>query len=330
MINAYAVKAPKTPLEPWSYPEEPLGSTDLEIKITHCGICASDIAMIDNDWGMTTYPEVPGHEIIGTVTEAGPGVVGLKKGDRVGIGWQRSSCHHCWTCLNGLENVCPTRQATIVGHFGGFADRIRTDYRYAFIIPAALPSEGAAPLLCGGITVYSPLKIFGVRPAHRVGVIGIGGLGHLAVRFAHAMGCEVVGISHTDSKRADGERLGVNAWLSSTDLKTGANSLDFILVTANAPYDWDQVLGCLRQGGKLCFLASQHGPIAISPMVLIGNVLSLCGSAIGSRATMNEMLEFAARHNIVAQTEAFPMRDVNQAIDRVRTGKIRYRAVLTN
>ncbi len=333
VVHAYAAYKPGDLLQPFSYEEAPLGPHDVEIKISHCGICFSDIHMIDNNWGSSRYPLVPGHEIIGTVLEKGSEVHLLEKGSRVGIGWQRSACLNCTACKTGEDNFCPTRKATIIGHHGGYADKIRFDSRFVFPIPEALPSAGAASLLCAGATVYSPFRLFDVRPAMRVGIIGIGGLGHLAIQFASAMGCEVVAFSHSKGKEAEAKALGANEFLltsSSDALKEAAHSFDFILATLDGDTDWTPLLALLGVRGRFCFVGAPKKPVSVSVEPLIHGGRSVSGSAIGSRAAVEEMLQFAARHNIKAQTEIMPMSAVNEAIARVREGKVHYRMVLAN
>ena len=332
-IHAQAAMASKQSLKPFQYEPAALGPNDIEIAITHCGICHSDIHLIDNDWGVSSYPLVPGHEIIGTIVDAGSNVKHLKQGQRVGVGWQRSSCLVCEQCVKGDENLCPENRATCVGNHGGFAERIRTDSRFAFAIPETLDSENAAPLLCGGATVYSPLKHYGVVPSMRVGVIGIGGLGHLALQFANAFGCEVTAFSSTSEKEKEARDFGAHRFIASTsaaDLKKATGSLDFILSTAFANLDWGAYLQLLRPNGKLCFVGVPSAPIQIHIGVLLGGQKSVCASVIGSRNTIHEMLEFAARHDIEAKTEVMPLADVNKAIEKVRANKARYRMVLKN
>lgn len=330
-IRCYAARAPKKTLEKFEYHPHDLGSQDIEVKITHCGICHSDIHLIDDDWGVSAYPLVPGHEIIGTVTAAGSDVRHLKIGQRVGVGWQRSACLSCEWCIRGDENLCPKNEATCVGHYGGFADVIRTDSRFAFAIPDGLASENAAPLLCGGITVYSPLRYYGVEPSMRVGVVGVGGLGHLGLQFARTFGCDVTAFTSTPQKEKEARTFGAHHVVVNNDpsaMKRAAGSLDFILTTANVDLDWNVYLNCLRPNGKLCFVGVPQGPLMVPAFALITGRKSVCGSPIGSRTMMSEMLEFAARHNIVAKTEVVPMGEVNAAIDRVRSNQARYRMVL--
>lgn len=332
-IHAQAAMASKQSLKPFQYEPAALGPHDVEIAITHCGICHSDIHLIDNDWSMSSYPLVPGHEIIGTVADAGPAVKNLKQGQRVGVGWQRGSCLVCEQCVGGDENLCAESRATCVGNHGGFADRIRMDSRFAFAIPETLASENAAPLLCGGATVYSPLKHYGVVPPMRVGVIGIGGLGHLALQFANAFGCEVTAFSSTPEKEKEARDFGAHHFIASTNpaaLKKAAGSLDFILSTVFASLDWNTYLQLLRPNGRLCFVGVPAAPIQVHIGSILSGQKSICASVIGSRGTIREMLDFAARHDIEAMTEVMPLADVNKALEKLRANKARYRMVLRN
>lgn len=332
-IKSYATSKPKQILEPFTYEPAPLGPLDIDVKITHCGICHSDIHLIDNDWGSSTYPLVPGHEIVGIITELGPEVKNFKKGQRVGIGWQRSSCMCCDWCGQGEENLCLKQEATCVGHQGGFADKIRTDSRFAFPIPDALASEHAAPLLCGGATVFSPLITNEINPTHKVGVIGIGGLGHLALQFANAFGCEVTAFSSSPDKKNEAIGFGAHHFLSSNDasaIAKAANTLDFILCTSMSSMKWTDYINMLRPKGKLCFVGAVEKPIEVPFFSLVFGSKGISASNIASRPHMKQMLETAAKHGIKAKIEEFPLKDVNKAIEKVRSGKIRYRAVLTN
>lgn len=332
-IQSFAAMKSKQALEPHTYEPAPLGPLDIEVKITHCGICHSDIHLIDNDWGNSTYPLVPGHEIVGIITQVGPEVKNFQKGQRVGIGWQRSSCMGCEWCGQGEENLCLKQEATCVGHQGGFADTIRADSRFAFVIPEGLASENAAPLLCGGATVFSPLLSHEINPTHKVGVIGIGGLGHLALQFANAFGAEVTAISSSPDKQMEAIEFGAHHYLSSNDpgaVAKAANTLDFILCTTMSSLNWVDYLNMLRPKGKLCFVGAVEKPIEIPFFNMVFGRKGIDTSNIASRPHMNKMLEMAAKHGIKAKIELFPLKDVNKAIEKVRSGKIRYRAVLTN
>ncbi len=331
-ISCFAAYKPKSQLKPFSYEPKKLGDFEIEIKISHCGICHSDIHLIDNDWKSSEYPLVPGHEIIGTVAALGKKVGHLKEGSRVGVGWQRSSCMECEWCSLGEENLCPDNEATCVrnGNYGGFAKAIRTDSRFAFPIPDNLDSDKAAPLLCGGVTVFSPLKRL-TNPAMKVGVVGAGGLGHLAIQYAKALGCEVTVFSSSPSKEKEVKEMGASHFISSKDaraLKKAANSLDFILTTVNVNLNWPKFMDILRPNGTLCVAGASPGPICLAPFVFIGNQKTVTGSVIGSRKIISEMLNFSSRHNIMARTETLPLAEVNDAIGRLRQRKARYRMVL--
>lgn len=331
-INAHAALKPKDSLANYSYEHAALAPHDIEVKITHCGICHSDIHLIDNDWGVSQYPLVPGHEIVGLVSARGDQVLHLEIGDRVGIGWQRSACLECPTCIAGDENYCTARQATCVANHGGFAESIRTDSRFVFRIPQKLSSENAAPLLCGGITVFTPLKLFNVRPEHKVGVIGIGGLGHLALQFVSAFGCEVTAFSSTPDKATEAKKFGAHHFIASTDssaLKNAAGTLDFIISTVFSDLDWNTYLRTLHLDGTLCFVGVPESPLQLPVDLLMSARRRVTSTSIGNRTDIQTMLEFAARHGITAQTETMPLSEVNAAIAKVRKNQARYRMVLT-
>jgi alcohol/geraniol dehydrogenase (NADP+) len=332
-IRALAALEARAVLEEFSYQPSPLDPYDVDIRITHCGVCHTDLHLVDNDWGISRFPLVPGHEIVGFVTEAGSEVQGVAPGQRVGVGWQRSACLHCDYCLNGHENHCERAQATCLGNFGGFAERIRCDSRFVFPLPDSLLSEHAAPLLCAGITVYSPLRQLGVRSAMRVGVAGIGGLGHLAVQFAHAMGCEVTALSSSADKERHAADLGASHFVYTKDAATMrrlAGSLDIILSTAAAPIEISNALSLLKKGGTLCLLAAAGKSLELPVLQLMAGSKSIVGSATGGRSMIREMLQFAARHQVHAMSEVMPMRDANSGVKRVRQGGARFRVVLAN
>ncbi|MBE3072918.1 MAG: NAD(P)-dependent alcohol dehydrogenase [Acidobacteria bacterium] len=331
-IHAFAALAQGAALTPHRYEPPALGPFDVELAISHCGICHSDIHLIDNDWATSQYPLVPGHEIVGMVRRAGPDVTGVSIGDRVGVGWQAGSCLACEWCERGEEHCCPKQVATCVGRPGGFAEAIRLDSRFVYPVPASLASENAAPLLCGGVTVYSPLARM-TRPASRAGVIGIGGLGHLAVQFARAFGCEVTAFTTSPDKEAEARRLGARHFVVASDagaMDRAAHSLDLLLSTVTVALDWPAWMKVLRPRGTLCFVGASPGTLGVATAALMIGEHTLAGSVIGSRAVTREMLEFAARHGIAARTEVVPMAQVNAAIERVRQNRARYRMVLTN
>ena len=332
-IDCLAVHAAKEPLRPYQYEPGELGPGDVELKITHCGICHSDLHLINNDWGLSTYPLVPGHEIIGHVSALGPGVKSLTLGQRVGVGWEAGACLECDYCLRGEENLCAHSQPTAVGRPGGFADRIRVHSHFAFPIPEVIESQMAGPLLCGGITVFTPLRAFEVNPLLRVGVIGIGGLGHLALQFARAFGCEVTAFSSTPAKEAEAKKFGAHYFAASTDTAAMAklgSRFDFLLSTVNADLDWNAYLNLLRPKGKLCIVGAAPQPLSIPAFALIVGQKTVCGSNIGGSKTILEMLEFAARHGIRPQVELKPMAEANAALARLASNQARYRMVLVN
>ena len=332
-IKGLAAHAAGAELLPYKYAPGKLADTDVEVRISHCGVCHSDVHLIDNDWGMSKYPFIPGHEIVGTITAVGSHVHDRKVGERVGIGWQADSCGICEWCRQGDEHLCALSQPTCIGRNGGYADAIRVNSRFAIPVPEVLASENVAPLLCGGITVYSPLRNHLARPASRVGVVGIGGLGHMALQFARAFGCEVTAFSTSKDKEAEARTLGSHHFVNTRDtaaLKKVAGSYDLILSTVSADQDFQGFVGALRPKGTLVVLGASPSPLQIGAFSLIGGQKTIAGSPTGSPRDLHEMLDVAALHNIKAITETFAMKDANAAIASVKKNKVRYRAVLTN
>ena len=335
-IHAFAALEPGAALHPFDYELGAPGPHDVDIEVTHCGVCHSDVHLIDNDWSISRYPLVPGHEIVGTVAATGTEVEQLSIGQRVGVGWQSGSCLRCEWCLNGYENLCQSKVLTCVRRHGGFADFVRTDSRFAFSIPESLDSAGAAPLLCAGVTVYAPMRRYGVRPHHHVGIVGIGGLGHLALQFAHAMGCEVTAFSTNPEKKDDAAAFGADHFVMSRDpsqMRNAARTLDLILSTATAPLPWTAYVEALRPNGKLTIVSrlsseAEAGVVSAPASLLVSGQKSIAGSVTGGRAVIQEMLVFAARHSIAAKTEVFSCADINSAVQRVRNNAAHYRVVL--
>lgn len=330
-FTGWAATAPNAPLQSYEYDPGPLGAEDVEVAVEFCGICHSDQSMIDNEWGRTRYPFIPGHEVVGTVVRVGDQVRGLKLGQRVGIGWNKGSCMHCASCMEGSHQLCRTVQPTIIGGNGGFADRLRAHWAWAIPIPAAIDPSLAGPLFCAGSTVFSPLVELDIKPTDRVGVVGIGGLGHLALKFLNAWGCEVTAFTSSPSKQEEAKRLGAHNAVASTDaaaMKAIAGTLDFLLVTASADLDWNSLMATLRGRGRLHFVGIVPSAIPVHVFSLIPAQKAISGSPVGSPSNMAKMLEFCARHQIVPQVEMFPMSKVNEAIDHLRAGKARYRVVL--
>jgi uncharacterized zinc-type alcohol dehydrogenase-like protein len=332
-IKAYAATSAKGPLTPYEFEPGPLGDEDIEIAVSHCGLCHSDLSMLDNDWGMSKFPFVPGHEAVGTIVALGEHAKGLKIGQRVGIGWSASSCLACPQCLSGSHNLCATAQGTIVGRHGGFANRLRAQWTWARPLPEALDSAKTGPLMCGGITVFTPFLEFDIQPTARVGIIGIGGLGHMALQFANKWGCEVHAFTTSDSKEAEARQLGAHHVHNTKQpgaLKKLAGSLDLIISTINVPLDVPGLLGTLAPKGRLHVVGAVLKPMEVPAFGLIFAQKSISGSPTGSPSAIDKMLDFSARHSIAPVTEHFPMSRVNDAFEHLRSGKARYRIVLEN
>eukprot|EP01027_Heterolobosea_sp_BB2_P015275 GEZU01021877.1.p1 GENE.GEZU01021877.1~~GEZU01021877.1.p1 ORF type:complete len:288 (+),score=78.63 GEZU01021877.1:95-958(+) len=258
-VRGYAVFGPNQPLKEWSYIAKPLGPNDVEIKISYCGVCHTDIAFINNDLNMSSYPFIPGHEIIGTITEVGSDVKNLKKGQRVGVGFFRSSCHKCGYCTHGEDNLCKEGEPTFGkdAQNGGFADYIRVDSEWAFPIPESLPSDQAAPLLCAGITVYSPLRRTGVGKGSKVAIMGMGGLGHIFVQMARAMGCEVYVLSTTPQKEEDAKKFGAYQFVdinNAANVKALEETFDLLLSTIYEDWDWNLYFQMVKANGTMCLV----------------------------------------------------------------------------
>jgi len=331
MIKAYAAMEQGGPLKPFEFDPGALGKDDVEIDVAYCGICHSDLSMLDNDWGMTQYPLVPGHEVVGTLAAVGADVTHLKVGDTVGLGWHAGYCMTCPACLEGDHNLCGSSQSTIVGRHGGFADKVRAQASSVVRLPAGVDLESAGPLFCGGITVFNPLVQFDVKPTSKVGVVGIGGLGHMALKFLNAWGCHVTAFTSTEAKHAEALSLGAHETINSRDpaaLEATAGQFDLILSTVNVKLDWNAYLSTLRPRGRLHFVGATLEPLDLGAMGLIMGQRSISGSPVGSPANIARMLEFSAHHGIKPQIETFPMAQVNEAMDHLRSGKARYRIVL--
>lgn len=330
-IRAWAAFKSGEPLIPFEYDGGPLAADDVEVAVENCGICHSDLSVINNEWMNSIYPVVPGHEIVGRITAVGSHVRHLKVGQRVGVGWASDSCMHCHSCMSGDHNLCNHTQPVMIGHHGGFAERVRASAAWTIPLPEDLDPASAGPLLCGGVTVFTPFVQFGVKPTDRVGVVGIGGLGHMAVKFARAWGCEVTAFTSSPSKFDEAREFGAHHVVSSrdpADLARMAGTLDFLLVTVNVPMNWDALVATLAPKGRLHVVGAVLEPIPVNVFDLIGGQRSISGSPIGSPATIATMLDFAARHRIAPQVERFPMSQVNEALAHLESGKARYRIVL--
>ena len=331
MIKAYAAHEPKGKLQAFEYDPGALQADEIEIDVQFCGICHSDVSMIDNAWGMTQYPLVAGHEVVGTISQIGKQVKDLEVGQTVGLGWHAGYCNVCEPCHTGDHNLCAASQATIVGHHGGFADKVRAQARSVVPIPQGIDLESAGPLFCGGVTVFNPLVQFDIQPTDKVAVIGIGGLGHMALQFLNAWGCEVTAFTSSEDKKKEALEMGAHHTLNSRDakaIKAAAGRFDLILSTVNVKLDWNVYLGALKPRGRLHFVGATLDPLEINVFSLMMGQRAISGSPVGSPATITKMLEFAKRHDIKPVIEKFSFDRINEALDRLRSGNVHYRIVL--
>lgn len=330
-VQAYAAMSSKSELVPFEYDAQPMNPQDVEVRVQYCGICHSDLAMIDNDWGMSQYPLVPGHEVVGEITAVGAQVKELKVGQRVGVGWQSGSCHICRYCHHGKEHLCINQpEYTIVGRYGGWADYVRVQADFAVPIPDKLDLAIAGPLMCAGTTVWTPMMHFGVRPGMKTAVLGVGGLGHLAVQFLAKFGTDVTAISTSGDKEEEARKLGASDFIATRgtdELAKAAMRFDFIISTVSADVDWSQYINALAPEGRLCIVGIPDSDLKIPAFPMLCE-RSVSGGGAGAPSDTASMLEFCAKHGVVPMCEQFDMKDINQAIDRVRSGKVRYRAVL--
>ncbi|MFT5170325.1 MAG: putative zinc-type alcohol dehydrogenase-like protein [Candidatus Marinamargulisbacteria bacterium] len=332
-VNAYAASEPKGKLTPFAYELDKLGAEEVDIKVSYCGVCHSDLSMINNEWGMTAYPVVPGHEIVGEVVAKGASVKNVTIGDKVGLGWFSSSCMSCQECMGGNHHLCGKSESTIVGRHGGFSDYVRGHWSWAIPLPKEIDLSKAGPLLCGGITVFNPIILSGVKPIDSVGVIGIGGLGHMALKFLKHWGCEVIAFSSNPAKKEEILKMGATKVINSKapkELESIQGKLNFILNTTNVTLDWNAYLSLLAPKGKLHTVGAVLDPMVIPAFSLIGGEKSVGGSPLGSPALTKTMLEFCVRHDIYPTVEAFPMEKINDAIDHLEKGNARFRVMLKN
>ncbi len=332
MIKAYAASEAGGKLERFDYDPGALGSNDVEIAVQHCGICHSDLSMLDNEWGITQYPLVPGHEVVGTVSAVGGAVTSLEVGQSVGLGWHSGYCMTCHNCLDGDHNLCAQSQGTIVGHHGGFADKVRAHAASVVALPRDLDIQSAGPLFCGGITVFNPLVQFDIKPTDKVAVIGIGGLGHLALQFMNAWGCEVTAFTSSEAKKEEALQLGAHYTIDSRnpeEIEAAAGQFDLVLSTVNVKLDWNAYVATLRPKGRLHIVGATLDPLDLGVFPMIMGQRSVSGSPVGSPANIARMLEFAARHNIRPVIESYRFDQVNEAMERLRSGHARYRIVLS-
>ena len=331
-INALAALEKGAPLQPFSFQAAPLKAFDCAIKVMACGICHSDIHMIHDDWDISRYPLVPGHEVIGEVVEVGSQVTHLKTGDRVGVGWQQGACMQCRDCLKGHQNLCDQAEGLIVSGYGGFADYMVVDSRFAFLLPEGISTESAGPILCGGVTVYAGLRNAGMGSGQEIGVIGIGGLGHLAVQFASRLGNRVTVFTTSADKAEFATQLGAHEAIlvpAGGSPPLPVNKLNIIINTANQALDWLGYVNYLDSNGTFVFVGMPSEPLTIPVTPLTSKQRRIMGSEIGSPAMITEMLDVVEKFGIQPMVELFPLAQANEALQRVLDNKVRYRAVLT-
>ena len=311
--------------------ERPLlepAANELVLEVLHCGLCHSDLSMLNNHWGLTSYPLIPGHEVVGRVVSVGSAVNPDVIGELRGLGWISGSCCHCIQCLGGTGNLCASLEATIVGRQGGFASHVTAHQDWAIPLPEGIDPEVAGPLFCAGITVFSPLIDEAVSPTAHVAVIGIGGLGHIALQFARAWGCEVTAITTNLSKTEEAKRFGAHQVVSIDQLSNLAGKFDLIINTVNHSLDWAAVMASLAPLGRLHQLGAVIEPIQVGAFDLIMARRSITGSPTSSPASLLKMVDFCVRHNIRPQVEHLPINRVNEAVERLQRGDVRYRFVL--
>ena len=328
------------PLEPFEFERRALGANDVGFQITYAGICHSDIHQVREEWGPALFPMVPGHEIVGVVSEIGSSVTKFKVGDRIGVGVFIDSCRKCAPCKSGLQQYCDEGMTgTYNGYerdgktiaFGGYSNGFVIDQDYAVTIPSNLDMAGVAPLLCAGITLYSPIKHFKVGPGMKVAIMGLGGLGHMGVKFAAAMGAEVTVLSHSESKRSDALRMGARDFVVIKDkdeLKTLRRRFDLVLNTVSALVDLNAYLGILKIDGTMVIIGLPDSPYAVNAGALLDGRKSLTGSMIGGMPELQEMIDFAGKHNIVSEIELVKADYVDKAYERTVASDVKYRFVI--
>ena len=337
---AFAAQSATTPLAPFSIDRREPTAHDVQIEIDYCGVCHSDIHQARNEWGWSIYPLVPGHEILGRVKKVGSAVTKFKEGDLVGVGCFVDSCRTCEHCKDGLEQYCDggmvqTYNAEDPKHggitYGGYSERITVDENYVLRVPENLDAKAVAPLLCAGITTYSPLRHWNVKKGDKVGIVGLGGLGHMGVKFAHAMGAHVVMITTSPEKGADAKKLGADEVLISkdpADMEKHANSFDFILNTIPVSHDLNPYINLLKRDKTMCVVGALTPLDGMLGVNLIMKRRSVAGSVIGGVAETQEMLDFCGRHNIVSDIEMIDIKDINDAYERMIKGDVKYRFVI--
>lgn len=338
--KAYAAQSPTSGLAPFNFDRRVPGPHDVLIQIRYCGVCHTDIHFVRNDWGLSIYPMVPGHEIVGVVSGVGPHVCKFKPGDTVGVGCLVDSCRTCESCAAGLQQYCSGGMVLTYSAYekdgktvtyGGYSNRIVVDEEYVVRVSDRLPLERVAPLLCAGITTYSPLRTWKVGVGHKVGVLGLGGLGHMAVKFAAAFGAEVTVLSRSPNKEPDARRLGARHFLQTTQdaqVKASARSFDFIIDTVASRHDYHLPVNMLKTDGTLICLGAPPEPIELSAFSLLFNRRRVVGSLIGGIPETQEMLDYCAAKNITADVELISMPEINTAYQRMEKSDVKYRFVI--
>jgi len=332
MIKAYAAMKAGETLKLFEYEAQPLKPNEVCIKVESCGICHSDISAIDNSWGKSKYPMVAGHEIIGEIINIGANVSLHNIGDRVGLGWHSGYCNICEHCNAGDHNFCSSTNKTVFSQYGGFAEQVSADEVSVIPIPKELNHKDSSPLLCGGITVFTPMIEFNITKKHKIGVIGIGGLGHLALKFYKALGCHVTAFTNSGDKDSLLKSLGADEIISSTDesqIKSLGAQFDLIISTVNVKLNWDLFLSTIKPRGRLHFVGAVLDPIESSVFSLMGGRKSISGSPVGSPKNIKKMLDFCSKHKIYPMVEHFKFNQINDAIKKLRNNKIRFRAILS-
>ncbi|MEC4674922.1 MAG: NAD(P)-dependent alcohol dehydrogenase [Nitrospirota bacterium] len=336
---SYAAKKAGASLEPFAIDRRSVGENDVLIQIQYCGVCHSDIHQVRDEWGGSIFPMVPGHEIVGTVVEVGRTVRKFREGDIVGVGCFVDSCRTCPSCRQGEEQYCAQGMTLTYNgldqqgqpNYGGYSKHIVVDENYILKVPPSLSREGVAPLLCAGITTYSPLRQWGVGKGYRLGVVGLGGLGHMAVKFGRAFGAEVTVMSHSDRKQQDANRLGATDFVNTTQegaLTRLNEQFDFLIDTVSAPHDFNVYLNLLKRDGTMILVGAPSEPVGLSAFGLILRRRRLVGSLIGGIRETQEMLECCAKHDITSDVEVIPIQQVNEAYERVVSGDVRFRFVI--
>jgi len=332
-IKSYAAMKAGEALVPHEYEAGPLKAEEVMVEVDYCGVCHSDLSMIDNEWGISSYPVIAGHEVIGRISELGEAAKnkGLKVGQRVGIGWTAKSCQHCDACINGEQVNCEKGSIPTIMNKGGFASHLRADWQWVIPLPESIDIASAGPLLCGGITVFKPLLMHNINVNSRVGVIGIGGLGHMAIKLLRAMGAEVTAFSSNASKTESIKAMGADRVVNSRDpkaLKALAGQFDLIVSTVAVDLDWQSYFQALAPHGKFHTVGAVMKPFPVPAFTLIMGDRAVTGSSTGSPGQLRTLMRLAARTDIAPQVEEFPMSEINDALEHVRAGKANYRVVL--